>query len=65
MKRIVIVFLILLWATQLHANFVARHLTQPDFSWGTFELKQLSFQIDVQGLFYQTIIEYEIRLVPT
>jgi hypothetical protein len=65
MKRFVIVFLILLWATHLDASFVARHLTQPDFSWSTFELKQLSFQIDVKGLFYQTTIEYEIRLIPT
>jgi hypothetical protein len=65
MKRLVIVFLILLWATQLDASFVARHLTQPDFSWSTFELKQLSFKIDVKGLFYQTTIEYEIRLIPT
>lgn len=64
MKRFVIFLFVLIWATQLNANFIARHLTQTGYSWSAFELKQLSFQVDVQGLFYQTIIEYEIRLIP-
>jgi len=65
MKRFVIFLFLLIWATQLNANFIAHHLTQTGYSWSAFELKQLSFQVDVQGLFYKTTIEYEIRLVPT
>jgi len=63
MKRFFILFLALIWVTQLNASFVARHLTLSGYSWTTFELKQLSFQVDVQGLFYQTTIELEIRLI--
>ncbi|HEX9975525.1 MAG TPA: hypothetical protein VGD14_25970, partial [bacterium] len=63
MKRFVIFFFVLIWATQLNASFVARHLTEQYYSWSTFELKQLSFQIDVQGLFYQTTIIFELRLI--
>ncbi|MDZ7261366.1 MAG: T9SS type A sorting domain-containing protein [candidate division KSB1 bacterium] len=63
MKRTILFFwVVLMSATPLQAYFTAYHLTEVGYSWHAFQLKQLSYQVDVQGLFYQTIIEFEIGL---
>ncbi len=62
MKRTVTFLLLFFWAASAQAYFYARHLTESNYGWSRFELKQLSTQIDVRGLFYQTTILFEIRL---
>ncbi|NOY58850.1 MAG: T9SS type A sorting domain-containing protein [Calditrichaeota bacterium] len=63
MKRLLI-FLLLLPQLAL-ASFWAKNLTYSGHNWNTFKMKQLSCDVEVYGLFYQTTITYEIALTPT
>lgn len=48
----------LLWAGSTQAHFYAAH-SNGSYYWYTFEMKQLVYQIDMQGLFYRTTIVME------
>lgn len=65
MKRIIFLLFTLGWVATTHAYFIAHHLTDTHYSWRTFKLKQLSCQMDVRGLFYETTIEFQIELTKT
>lgn len=49
----------------LFASFWARNMTYPNHDWSTFEVKQLDFSVDVTGLFYETTVTFQLKLVPT
>jgi hypothetical protein len=63
MKKLL--FLFLLFPHLLFASFYAYNLTYPGHSWYNFEMKQLDFEVEVYGLFYETTITYQIKLAPT
>ena len=46
------------------ADFTAYRISESSYTWRYFEMKQLSFDVEVLGLFYQTTATYEIGLIP-
>jgi len=63
MRRLVLSLLLALSLTgSSYASFYARNLTDPSNSWSVFAMKQLTCEVEVLGLFYQTTITFEIAL---
>ena len=63
MKRCLLGFMLACFSSS-YASFFARHLTESGYSWSHFDLKQLSCEVEVFGLLYQTTITFEIALAP-
>jgi hypothetical protein len=65
MKRLLLFFVILLPSLYpLHAEFLAKNLSDPYTTWNTFQLRQLTCEIEIKGLLYETTITYEMVLAP-
>ncbi len=63
MRRLVLSLLLALTLTGTsYASFYARNLTDPSNNWSIFAMKQLTCEVEVLGLFYQTTITFEIAL---
>lgn len=63
MKRCLLFFM-LACVSASHASFYARNLSESGYGWSRFDMKQLSCDVEVYGLFYQTTITFAIALSP-
>ena len=63
MRRLVLSLLMALSLSgSSYASFYARNLTNSGYNWSIFQMKQLTCEVEVLGLFYQTTITFEIAL---